>query len=88
MGYNLYEVSRMIFIGSDLWVRMSVTGKPCADLTVVTLADEDNNSLPTDDANRAILGNVAKSVTNARSANFWPNLQPMQVAPPAGQNWK
>ena len=30
-----------------------------ADLTEVTLADEDSNSIPTDDVNKAILGNVA-----------------------------
>ena len=34
-----------------------------ADLTDdVTLADEDSNSIPTDDINRAILGNVAMQV--------------------------
>ena len=31
-----------------------------ADLTDVTLADEDRNSIPTDDVNRAILGNMAR----------------------------
>ena len=34
-----------------------------ADLTV-TLADEDSNSIPTDDVNKAILGNVATQVAN------------------------
>ena len=33
-----------------------------ADLTDVTLADEDSNLIPTDDVNRAILGNVAMQV--------------------------
>ena len=33
-----------------------------ADLTDVTLADEDSNSIPTDDVNMAILGNVAMQV--------------------------
>ena len=33
-----------------------------ADLTDVTLADEDSNSIPTDDVNRAILGNLAMQV--------------------------
>ena len=28
----------------------------------LTLADEDNNSIPTDDGNRAIIGNVAMQV--------------------------
>ena len=33
-----------------------------ADLTDVTLADKDSNSIPTDDVNRAFLGNVAMQV--------------------------
>ena len=33
-----------------------------ADLTDVTLADEDSNLIPTDDVHRAILGNVAMQV--------------------------
>ena len=33
-----------------------------ADLTYVTLADEDSNSIPIDDVNKAILGNVAMQV--------------------------
>ena len=33
--------------------------KTLADLTDVTLADEDANSIPTDNANRAIQGNAA-----------------------------
>ena len=48
--------------GSDLWVLMSVTHRLFADLTDVTLADEDSNLIPTDDVNRAILGNVAMQV--------------------------
>ena len=39
-----------------------VTPTPCADFTDVTLADEDNNSIQTNDVNRAILGNVAMQV--------------------------
>ena len=46
-------------LGSDLWVwayvrpsvRQSVSPRLCADLTDVTLADEDSNSIPTDDVN-------------------------------------
>ena len=34
----------------------------CADLTDVTLTDEDINSMPTDDVNRAILGNLVMQV--------------------------
>ena len=37
----------------------SIHTRLCADLTDVTLADEDSNSIPTDGVNRAILGNVA-----------------------------
>ena len=44
-------------LGSDLWVRMSLT-----DLTDVTLADEDTNSILNDNVKRAIQGNVAMQV--------------------------
>ena len=40
-------------------VSNSVTPRGFVDLTDVTLADEDSNSIPTDDVNRAILGNLA-----------------------------
>ena len=43
-------------------VRFSQTDTPFADLTDVTLADEDTNSTLTDNANRAIQGNVAMHV--------------------------
>ena len=49
-------------MGSDLWVCMSVTERPFVDLTDVTLADEDTNSILTDNANRTIQGNVAMQV--------------------------
>ena len=49
-------------LGSDLWVWAYVTTRGFADLTDVTLADEDSNSIPTDDVNRAILGNLAMQV--------------------------
>ena len=43
-------------------VRPSVTERPFADLTDVPLADEDTNSILTDNVNRAIQGNVAMQV--------------------------
>ena len=49
-------------LGSDLWVWMSVTHTPLWNLTDVTLADEETNSILTDNANRAIQGNVAMQV--------------------------
>ena len=52
-----------VSLGSDLWILMSVRQtRLCSDLTDVTLADEDSNSIPTDDVNRTILGNVAMQV--------------------------
>ena len=42
---------------------MSVSPTPFADLTDVTQADEDTNSILTDNANRAIQGKVAMQVT-------------------------
>ena len=71
---------------------------PCVDLTDVTLADEDTNSILTDNANRTIQSNVAMQVTQSGGqlwkqckwrqliTKFWgPNLQLMQVVPPGGQ---
>ena len=49
-----------------------------ADLTDVTLADEDSNSIPTDDVNPRQCG-------NASGAIWWPRLKLMQVAPLGGQ---
>ena len=43
-------------------VRPSVRQTPFADLPDVTLADEDSNSISTDDVNGAILGNVTMQV--------------------------
>ena len=40
-----------------------------ADLTDVTLADEDSNSIPTDDVNRAISGNVTMQVAPPGGTN-------------------
>ena len=58
-------------LGSDLWVwaYVSVTPRLFADLTDVTLADEDSNSTPADDVNRAILGNVAMHVAPSGDQN-------------------
>ena len=46
----------------------------CEDFTDVTLADEDTNSILTDNAKRAIQGNEAMQVmkTNASGAIWWP----------------
>ena len=49
-------------LGSDLWVWAYVTPRGFANLIDVTLADKDSNSIPTDEVNRAILGNVAMQV--------------------------
>ena len=51
-------------MGPDL--THSLTPRGFADLTDVTLADEDINSIPTNDVNRAILGIVAMQC-NARN---------------------
>ena len=56
---SLYQTH--VYMGSDLWVLVSVS--PCFwYLTDVTLADEDTNSILTDDANRATPGNMAMQV--------------------------
>ena len=54
LGFYRTQVS----LGPDLWIRLSqtcsLTERGFADLTDVTLADEDTNSILTDNANRAI----------------------------------
>ena len=55
-------------MGPDL--SNSLTPRLFADLTDVTLADEDSNSTPADDVNRAILGNVAMHVAPSGDQNF------------------
>ena len=68
-------------LGSDLWVLMSLTQSIqdyVAVLTDVTLADEDTNSIPTDNANEATQGNAAMQVTQPgdQICNLckWPHL--------------
>ena len=56
-----YFYRTQVNLGSDSWVRLSVTNV-WLDLTDVTLADEDTKSKPTDDAKRAIQGNEAMQV--------------------------
>ena len=70
-------------------VREWVSEQRLWDFNDVTLADEDTNSILTDNANRAIQGNVAMQVTqdtpsrylvakfgtDASCAIWWPNLQ-------------
>ena len=52
-----------------------------ADLTDVTLVDEDTKSILTDNANRAIQGNQAMHVTIV----WFASLLVMQVVPSGGQ---
>ena len=70
-------------LGSDLWVCFSLTPRPFADLTDVTLADEDTNSILTNNANRAIIDNVAMQVAppGGQTCSY------MQATPPGGQTW-
>ena len=63
-----------VWVSETEWVSTTT----CADLTDVTLAGEDTNSILTDNANRAIQGNVAMQVGNA---TWWPTLQTMQMVP-------
>ena len=75
------NVINVIFIGprcpwSDLWIQVSITKRPFADLTDVTLADEDTNPILTDNANRTFQGNMATRVTQP-GGQIW--NQAMQV---------
>ena len=63
-------------------VSKSLHTRPFADLTDVTLADEDSNSIPTDDVNGQSQAMwqckwhhlVAKIETNVSGNTWWPNL--------------
>ena len=46
-----------------------VSNTPCADLTDMTLADKDDNSIPTGNVNRAISSNVAVQVAPPSGQN-------------------
>ena len=71
-------------LGSDLRVRMSQTPTPLWDLTELTLADDDTNPILTDNANRAIQGNVATQVMQpgGQLCKQWRNLGKAQVLGP------
>jgi len=91
-GHIIHKGKILIFIGPRCpWGPIYGSGclklseLPLWNLTDMTLADEDTNSILTDNSNRAIQGNVASDSTNASSAIWWPNLQPMQVAQSDGQ---
>ena len=73
-AFQFVTFYRTRYLGSDLWVCLSVTHAltelPLADLDNMTLADEDTNPILTDGANRTFQSNVA-----------------MQVTKPGGQLW-
>ena len=76
---NKHFYRTQVNLGFDSWVRMSVSETPCVDLTDVTLADEDTNSILTDKVNRTIQGNVAMHAT------WWPTLETLQGTSPDDQ---
>ena len=53
-------------------VCLSMSERRFADLTDVTIADKDTNSILTDNANRALQGNVAMKVTQPGN-QLWNN---------------
>ena len=59
-GFDRTQVSGVRSLGPG--VRPSLSPRRFADLTDVTLAFDDINPIQTDDANRAIQGNVAMLV--------------------------
>ena len=79
-------------MGPSVWNWVSDV---CADLTDVTLADEDTNLILTDNVNRAIQGNEAMQVMQTgdqckfapigSGASLWPNLQPILMVSSDGK---
>ena len=78
-----------------LYVALSLREWEMFNFTDVTLADEDTNSILTDNAKREIQGNEAMQVMQTGDqCNFtpigsgafcWPNLQPIQMVPSDGE---
>ena len=62
--FKVYLYWTQVYLGHDLWVRVFLTNSLyiCANLTDVTLADENANSILNDNANWAIQGNVTLQV--------------------------
>ena len=56
-----------VSLGCDIYGSgcLKLTYTPFANLTDVTLADEDTNSILTDNVNRAIKGNVAMKIVQS-----------------------
>ena len=71
-------------LGSDLWVRMSVRDV-WLDLTDVTLADEDTNSILADNAKGAIQGNGAMQVMS--DLCMWRHLMAKFATYASGAIW-
>ena len=67
-GIIIYRTQ--VYLGSDLWVPMSLSERGLSNLTDVTLADQATNSIQADNANMAIQGNVAMKVTQS-SGQLW-----------------
>ena len=63
LSVNFYRTQ--VSLGSDLWVRLSLSTRPCWNFTDVTLADD-----------RAFHGNVAITFgTNASDVTWWANFE-------------
>ena len=65
-----------VSLGSDLWVRFSLTKEPFCRLN---LSDEDTNSILTDNANRAIQGYLAMQVGH--------QMAPLALVPNLAIRW-
>ena len=80
---SFYRTQVSLVRSMDPSVSHWLTHRPCADLTDVTLADEDTNSILAVNANRAIQGNVAMQVAQpggqpsnfGQMTKFWSDLQ-------------
>ena len=77
--FSLAIYLTQVYLGSDLLV----CHRPFADLTDVTLADEDTNSILTDNANRAFQGNNVTMRVTQSDGQLW--NQAMQVTLPDEQ---
>ena len=78
-----------MFTEFDLWALMFVTHykRHCVDLSDVTLVDEHNNAINTDDANLVIPSNVAMLVAPPGGQLWNQQKSAIPVTSPGDQIW-
>ena len=76
-GSSFYRTQ--VYLGSDLWVQVSVTNWLFVDLADVSLVDEDTNPILADDTKRTIPGNLEMVEPNFRISTKFQDFNQISV---------